>query len=166
MNNIEFNSWLVGFVDGEGSFYVTISQEKGKNKPRVRVGFCVTNKNKSILEKIREYLGVGKIRETKSGSGSIVYTLYTTTFSEALKIREFFEKYKPIVKYRELKAWCKVLDLICERKHLTEECIKIIDSIRPKNLHPRMLKQHPPRKYEFKTVCPKCGKKLKRGHHH
>jgi hypothetical protein len=159
---MDFESWLTGFTDGEGSFIIGISQEKGRVKPRVRPIFEISNQDLTILEKIKDYFGFGSIREGKNG----VYDFYTKNIEEAAKIADFFRKNPLIVKTKEFEAWCRVLDLIRQKKHLSEEGIKLIDSIRPKNLHPRSLKRHPRKEYKMSNVCPVCGKRIVRGHHH
>jgi hypothetical protein len=159
---MDFESWLTGFTDGEGSFIIGISQEKGRLKPRVRPIFKISNQNLAILKKIKDYFGFGKIGEGKNG----VYYFYTKNIEEAEKIADFFQKNSPIVKTKEFEAWCRVLDLIRQKKHLSEEGIKLIDSIRPKNLHPRSLKRQPRKEYKISDVCLNCGKRIVRGHHH
>jgi len=63
MDKKEFAIWLAGFVDGEGSIGIARRNIGGKYQG-YRVFFCITNTNKEILEKIREFAGnIGYIRQ-------------------------------------------------------------------------------------------------------
>lgn len=60
--------YLAGFVDGEGSFY--ISARKRDDYPsgwRFTLHFNISNQDLAVLEICRKYLGCGTIRETRPG---------------------------------------------------------------------------------------------------
>jgi hypothetical protein len=63
---MDFESWLTGFTDGEGSFIIRVSQEKGRFKPWARPIFDIANQNLDILKKIKDYFRFDKIREEKT----------------------------------------------------------------------------------------------------
>jgi hypothetical protein len=63
MDEKEFLIWLAGFVDGEGSIGIS-RRDIGKKYPNYKVFFCITNTNKEILEKIKEFAGnIGYIQQ-------------------------------------------------------------------------------------------------------
>jgi hypothetical protein len=47
---MDFESWLTRFTDGEDSFIIRVSQEKGRFKPRARPIFDIANQNLDILK--------------------------------------------------------------------------------------------------------------------
>lgn len=64
--------YIAGFVDGEGSFFITARPRKDYASGWKFSGhFNVTNADRQVLEICKKYLGCGKIRETRSD----LYTL-------------------------------------------------------------------------------------------
>ena len=65
----EKGHYIAGFVDGEGSFY--ISARKRTDYPsgwRFELHFNVSNQDLAVLEICRKYLGCGTIRQTRPAS--------------------------------------------------------------------------------------------------
>ena len=61
-NNKEFNLWLIGFIDGEGTFHVGINQNKTmKLNYQVIMEFVLTQHKRDydLLCSIKEYLDCG-----------------------------------------------------------------------------------------------------------
>lgn len=79
--NLDFGYWLIGFVEGEGSFTIA-----GRKYPE----FSISQKNgKEILGKIKEFFGgIGSIR--KHGLRENAY-IYTVSNAQCWRIREFCE---------------------------------------------------------------------------
>ena len=57
--------WIVGFIEGEGSFY-SQKQKHYKDKEYVYPRFSISQKDKEILEKVRDFLEMGHITKHKS----------------------------------------------------------------------------------------------------
>ena len=65
---MDFAWYIVGFVDGEGTFNVSFSQRsKLKTNLEIKPSFSVSQhkRNLEILQKIRDYFRVGNIRFSK-----------------------------------------------------------------------------------------------------
>src|SRR5689334_15291323 len=62
---MDFNSWISGFIDGEGSFNIRATE---RNTECV---FCVAvrDDDAEILQRIQAHLGIGRIRLTNPPSG-------------------------------------------------------------------------------------------------
>ena len=78
-------SWLIGFIEAEGSFYITLKEEK-----RLVHGFGITQKNdKNLLESIRKELKIkSNLKWNKKG-----FFIIDTTNSITLKyIKDYFFK--------------------------------------------------------------------------
>ncbi len=124
--------YIAGFVDGEGSFSVSL-----KPHPNMRLGWVVDpvfqvyqHKDRvGILKLIQSYLGCGKIKPKSPTSNTMVYIVGNRrTLLE--KIIPFFEKYKLISsKYEDYLKFKEILERMKEKEHLTLEGLKGIVSI-------------------------------------
>lgn len=117
---MEIESYIVGFVDGEGCFSVSFSlREKMKMGIEVRPSFSVSQhfRSKKILVRFRNFFRCGHIR----------YCPGDETFKyEVRAIKDLTEKIIPHFKAYPLQtskaasfaAFCKVCEIIEEGKHL------------------------------------------------
>ena len=83
--------WVTGFVDGEGSFHVSVRKNKDSNlgwlvEQRFTIGLHV--KDKAILQEILSYFVVGKI--SKQGPKSV--QLVVTSSKELEAVIKHFNK--------------------------------------------------------------------------
>lgn len=84
--------YIVGFVDGEGSFNISFKVRKDYiNKIQVYPSFNISQKERKILVWIRNILGCGTIRNR--GDGVYYYEVHNLRELEEIII-PFFEKYK------------------------------------------------------------------------
>lgn len=74
-NDVAFNNWLAGFVDGEGHFCLA----KSKNSIYARFCIEVRQDDRPILEEIQRRLGIGRLKDrTRTrGSGPGISTILT-----------------------------------------------------------------------------------------
>jgi hypothetical protein len=66
MSEVEFNSYLAGFIDGEGGIH--ISKRREKTRENYTPTLTITNQNLDVLKAIKQRLGVGHMCKGKSGS--------------------------------------------------------------------------------------------------
>lgn len=60
--------YIAGFVDGEGSFYVSArKRDDYRSKWRMTAHFNVSNNDQKVLEICKKYLGCGIIRQSRLG---------------------------------------------------------------------------------------------------
>lgn len=127
--------WLSGFVEGEGCFTVNIYKKKesvlGKG---VKLVFKITqdNRNLSILEKIVEFLGCGRLYSQSKIKNSRVTDFMVTGLIDIVdKVIPFFLAH-PLhgVKKNELLDFIKVTELMKEKSHLTKEGLAQIQKIK------------------------------------
>ena len=145
---------IMGFVEGEGCFSIGfqryVDQRPRKRKwrkkrnhiknpyiwkvcPSFRIA-CV-NQDRTILEEIMEKLGVGKIHLYKRSEETQNYRdiahYYVQTFSELLKVKEFFEKQRfYITKGQDFQKWAQCLEMMQRKEHLTPEGLLKICELR------------------------------------
>ena len=130
--------YLSGFVDGEGCFAISINKRtKSKDKLYVRLKFEIELRedDKEILEQIRATLGCGylyRLDYAKYKKWMPHYKYMVSNFSDLdEKVIPFFRKYPLQGKKRNnFEAFCKVSELIREKKHLTKEGVAEAKRIR------------------------------------
>jgi len=122
MDTLDFPSWIVGFVDGEGCFSLSFTRRAKLNcKLEVRPSFSVSQKalNKSCLVHMEKFFNCGTLRYSKRDN-CIKYEvrnlddLYT-------KILPFFRKYSLLTsKHQDFESWSKAILKIKQGHHLNE----------------------------------------------
>lgn len=131
--------WLIGFVEGEGSFMVIIQESvwsppKGgpkSKKPTDNIGlrFVITQHSKDsvLFDNISNYLGCGKCYFSRNE-----VNLVFSTFSDINnKIISLFSKYPLLgTKKEDYIDFCKVAELIKSKDHLTKQGIENIKRIK------------------------------------
>jgi hypothetical protein len=142
-------NYITGFVDGEGSFSITISPRDFKDvKWEVRPSFSISQhkRNRRILFKIKNYFGCGTIRPNREDN---TYK-YEVRSLQDLKniIIPHFKKYPlQTTKRIDFEIFTKVIQIMEEGRHLTKDGLKEIIEL---------LRKLPPerkRKYKLENFC-------------
>ena len=128
----KINPWFVtGFVDGEGSFHVSVRKNPNyKLDWRVESQFKLTQheRDKALLEEIKNYIRVGQIYFNKKNN-AVIYTV--TSKRDLGIIIKFFRQYKLQTKKRaDFQLWMQACELSELREHLTLEGFHKIVAIR------------------------------------
>lgn len=92
----DFNNYIVGFTDGEGSF--NHSKIPYKNQTRFRFAIELASYDSEILEQIQDYLGVGNLhyRDKRDDDWEDSVTYYVTNYGEIVSvIIPFFDRNPP-----------------------------------------------------------------------
>ncbi len=129
--DIDFCSYVSGFVDGEGCFSVSFRKlERNNLGIEVRVSFSVAQKktpvNYVLLQRIRDLFQGGAIRYGKDGC----YKYETRALAHIRKnIIPFFLKYPLYTsKASDFEKFCKICSLMAGKQHLNKSgLIQIID---------------------------------------
>ncbi len=101
--------YLAGFLDGDGSIYLS----SGKSKNSLRIFVVVTQKYRQVIDLFRETTGLGRVRyierETNFGEGQ----KYLWILSDSKSLRSFLPKVIPhlIVKKRKAKIALRLAEL-------------------------------------------------------
>ena len=119
--------WVVGFVDGEGTFYVGFNrQPEMKTKIQVLPEFRIVQHKKDIqlLYKIKDFFGCGVVRRNHGDR----YELRIRKIEHLEKIIvPFFEKHQLQSRKKfDFFAFRKIILLMERKEHLTSEGIKKI----------------------------------------
>nr|YP_009574377.1 hypothetical protein [Arthrobotrys musiformis]QBM31495.1 hypothetical protein [Arthrobotrys musiformis]QBM31689.1 hypothetical protein [Arthrobotrys musiformis] len=132
--------WLVGFVDGEGCFYINV--KKNEKRSQVLLAFSISqhSRDENLLNIIKIYLGCGIIEKVSTRPNNVNFVVYK--FDDILnKIIPFFEKNHLFgVKLLDYQDFCKVVFLMKDKIHLTEEGVNRILKIKNEMNRQRKLK--------------------------
>ena len=143
---IETSGWVVGFVDGEGSFLVSIfKSSQAKLKWQVFPEFNVSQslKGKDLLHQLEKFFGCGHIyaqnaRNIKQDKWDPLYKYCVRNKVELQqKIIPFFEKYPPKGKSKlnDFQRFVQVVNLMAKGEHLTLNGMVKIARIAEKMIH-------------------------------
>ena len=120
--------WIVGFVDGEGCFSISIFKNvTSKSGFQVFPEFVVTQGAKSlnVLERLQSFFECGKIYENRRADNhrENLYRYCVRSLSDIQeKIIPFFEQYELLTaKQQDFLTFCKVVNAMKDRSHLSEE---------------------------------------------
>lgn len=129
---VERGSYFAGFVDGEGSFNVSLrKREDHTMKWQVVLTFNVSQKERYILELFKRYLGCGKIRVRRDG---ITYFHVNNPRAIIERVIPFFERFQFLshTKKRNFAIFKEITKLVEQKKHLTSEGLEEIIQLREK----------------------------------
>lgn len=99
--------WISGFVDAEGSFGVSASMKETSMKTSMQFKITQKSMNKSVLEGIVDYFGVGKVHTDNSFTATLKFQTQDIPFIRE-KVIPHFDKY-PLMssKYMDYTDWKK-----------------------------------------------------------
>jgi len=132
-------NYIVGFVDGEGCFSITINKNDDR-LPEVRLIFEIELRedDEPILHEIQKSLDCGRIYRLeyeRYQKWRPHVKLKVSNFSDiSTKVIPFFKRYPPQAKKRlQFDKFCQVAELIKSKKHLTPEGIVRIQALKHKD---------------------------------
>ena len=143
--------WIVGFVDGEGSFLVNIFKSpRAKSGWQVFPEFNVSQslKGKDLLNVLEEFFQCGHIyahnaRNMKQGKWDPLYKYCVRSRSELKgKIIPFFQKYSPKgrAKKNDFQRFVKVVEVMDKGEHLTQKGMRKVAEIASRMTHRKPFK--------------------------
>jgi hypothetical protein len=121
--------WLLGFVDGEGCFYIKI-----RNNKQVALVFSITQHSRDLglMNVIKNYLDCGIIEQVSTRPTIVNFVVYKFN-DNYTKILPFFEKYSLVTqKNKDFIKFSEIASIIEKKQHLTIEGINKIISIKDK----------------------------------
>lgn len=124
--------YFAGFVDGEGSFNISLRRKSDyRQKWQPVLSFNVSQREKTILTLMKRYFGCGIIKQRNDGLYS-----FDVTNPNALqeKIVPFFARYNFLssTKKRNFSLFKKAVWIMYNKKHLTKDGLLEIVKIREK----------------------------------
>ncbi len=116
--------WVVGFVDGEGCFCVSIHRNPYVRKTRgwqLHPVFQVSQheRHRTVLEELQSFFGCGRIRSKGPRSSVLAYAVDSLRDLE-ITILPFFECNRLIVKGSDFAIFAELVRVIRRKEHLTD----------------------------------------------
>ena len=127
-------NWIVGFVDGEGCFHISINKiDKMSLGWQVLPEFRVVQNQQDeiVLHRIHEHFGFGKVTVNRKDKHGIRKEFRVRGLKNLKKLVEFFQK-NPLqtdTKKQSFESFAKVIDLMNDKKHLTKDGLDEIAKI-------------------------------------
>ena len=119
MNDDQFVYYLLGFVDGEGCFHISIKNQKSaKMRWVLDPIFHVTQHKNSveILYHIQRFLGCGKVKKKYGQPDTMLFSVESRR--EIIdKVLPFFKKYPLIVKRKNFEVFSEVVESLEKHRH-------------------------------------------------
>ena len=136
--------WIVGFVDGEGCFHVSINKiDKMSLGWQVLPEFRIVQnlKDDNVLYKIQEYFGFGLVTTNRTDKYGTRKEFRVRGLDNLKELIKFFEA-NPLQtesKRKNFELFSEVVDMIDKKDHLTQEGLdKIANIVSKMNRKPRL----------------------------
>ena|SRR3989344_5472082 len=97
-------NYVLGLVDGEGSFNVRINDKKRRAKVELKFSLKLRHQDKEVLDELQRFFGCGKvyIQRDKRENHSLCYRFEVQNKKEIFeKIIPFFEQNSPKIQSRK-----------------------------------------------------------------
>ncbi len=128
--------YIVGFVDGEGCFCISLNKN-GNRLPEVRLIFEIELRedDEPILREIQASLGCGRIYRLeyeRYAKWRPHVKLKVSNFTDiSHKVIPFFQRYPPQAKKRlDFEKFCQAAEMIKTKQHLTLDGIERIRALK------------------------------------
>ena len=137
------SNYIIGLVDGEGSFTVYIRNPKENKSVKRRVKaeprfyLKLVEKDKKILYELKKFFGCGNVYfqkdKRKNHQNCYRYEVASRKDIENVII-PFFKRYKPKIysKQKDFKIFCKIINLMKKGKHLENKGLQELYKIKQK----------------------------------
>ena len=124
---VEKGYFLAGFVDGEGSFSVSLQKKpENKTKRRVILTFNVSQRDITVLTQLKKFLGCGRFFTRNDG---VHYFLVQNPSSIQERVIPFFKRFHFLSasKKRNFSIFVQIAELVFSKAHCTPEgLLKVI----------------------------------------
>ena len=123
-------NYVLGLVDGEGSFNVRINDDKRRSKIELKFSLKLRHQDKEILEKLQEFFGCGNvyIQRDKRENHSLCYRFEVQNKKDIFdKIIPFFENNSPKILSRKTDfELFKEIALLSQKDSIDFEKIQVL----------------------------------------
>ncbi len=123
-------NYIAGFVDGEGSFNVSLRKRDDHSLGwQVVLTLNVAQRDKTVLALIKHYLGCGRLQERKDG---VWYFVVQNPTAIEERVIPFFRKYTFLSagKKKNFSIFSQIAKVICKKDHLSNEGMMTVIKLR------------------------------------
>lgn len=126
----DIGNYIAGFTDGEGSFNISmIKRQDYIRKWKVLASFNISQKDRVILQTIKNIFGCGTLRERSDG---VVYFEVTDILSLKEKVIPFFNRFRFLStnKKKNFHIFSEIVILMANKEHLSMNGFRKIVKLR------------------------------------
>jgi hypothetical protein len=119
MNDDQFIHYLLGFVDGEGRFHISIKNQKSSKMRWVLDPIFHVTQHKDgvdILYHLQKFIGCGRVKKKYGQPNTMLFSVESRR-ELVNKVIPFFKKYKPIVKRKNFEIFSEVIESLEKHGH-------------------------------------------------
>ncbi len=138
-------NYIVGLSDGEGCFYVVLTERDKIKYPKAHIHakshfyIKLREDDVSVLQEVQEYLGCGFIyfQKEQRKNHNPCYRFEVNSNDDKLKLIDFFTKY-PLhspKKKRDFEIFSRVTQMILNKEHFTQEGLSKIRQLKASMHH-------------------------------
>ncbi len=126
---LEIGWYLSGFVDGEGSFNVSLRKKDYSVGWQISPMFNISQRDRTVLDLFKKWLGCGTLRSRKDG---VIYYEVSNLTSLENRVIPFFQKFKFLSssKKTNFRIFREIVQLMNEGIHLKPQGFKQILGLR------------------------------------
>lgn len=127
---VRIGYYLAGFVDGEGSFIVSVRRRPDHASGwQVEMTFNVSQKERHILAYFKRYLGCGRFQGRSDG---IFYFVVSNQRSIQERVIPFFERFSFLSQRKQsnFAIFKKIAEMVARQDHLTLQGLEQIMCLR------------------------------------
>lgn len=148
-SSLNSNGWLSGFIDADGGFKIRYTEKridektiKVLTKGRIEVRFALEQRKnigpqneesyKPIMLEIQSFFGFNTdLRESKHNEDKFYWIVEVTSLNRLNLLIQYLNNYPLLTaKRNDYEDWCKVYQLIADKKHLSEDGKLLIKNIK------------------------------------
>ena len=125
-------NYFAGFVDGEGSFNVSMRKRNDHTLGwQIVLTFNVSQRDKTVLVLLKRHLGCGRLQERKDG---VWYYVVSNPAAIQERILPLFKKYTFLSssKKTNFSLFSAIAEMMAKNEHLTQEGMQEIIRLREK----------------------------------
>lgn len=125
-------NYISGFVDGEGSFNVSLRKREDHSLGwQIVLTLNVAQRDKTILALMKQYLKCGRLQERKDG---VWYYVISNPNAIQERIIPFFKKYSFLSssKKKNFSIFSQITEIVYKKEHLNNEGMSKIVKLREK----------------------------------
>lgn len=132
------SSYVVGLVDGEGSFTFRLNANpKRRNRMEPRFYIKLQDRDKSLLDELRQFFGCGKVyfqRDVRPNHRNCYRFEVGNRYDLLNRIVPFFKEnfLKAPTKHSDFERFCEAMELYARGDHLTKDGMIRLQEIKSK----------------------------------
>ena len=129
---IDAGNYIAGFVDGEGSFHVSIRKRNDHRLGwQATLTLNVSQNERTIVAFIKRWIGCGNLQTRKDGVSYYVISNYRAINERVIPFFKRF-RFRSEKKKKNFSIFCQIAEMMNRKEHLSEQGFKKLMKLREK----------------------------------